>query len=166
MSRRKPADGSHMDLACTKVSRVGGAVLASVLVSAAAATVGYAAPSRAATTPARTHRGPLTGTWAGELTGQPGDGARGVRIVIVVNAAETGGSWKLGTMCHGPLALDGISYGYHHFLRKLVPGATCAGGDVDCLKQEGATLYDAVTSHLGGAFDLSGTLHRVLPRST
>ena len=45
-------------------------------------------------------------------------------------------------------------------LRKLAPGATCAGGDIDCLKQAGANLYDAVTSHLGGAHDLSGTLRR------
>ena len=84
--------------------------------------------------------------------------------MIVVNAGETGGSWKLSATCHGPLTLDSISSGYHHYLRKLVPGATCAGGDVDCLKLVGANLYDAVTSHLGGAFDLSGTLRRILPR--
>jgi len=84
--------------------------------------------------------------------------------VIVVNASETGGSWKLSATCQGPLTLDSISSGYHHYLRKLTPGATCAGGDVDCLKQAGANLYDAVTSHRGGAYDLSGTLRRVLPR--
>jgi len=156
-----------MDLVCTKLSRVAGVGIASVLASAAVATAGYAAPSVTATTAAaRAHREPLTGMWAGMLAGQPKSGARGVRIVIAVNAGETGGSWKIGATCQGPLALDGISYGYHHFLRKLVPGATCAGGDVDCLKQVGANLYDAVTSHLGGAYDLSGTLHRVLPRST
>ena len=85
-------------------------------------------------------------------------------IVIVVNAKETGGSWKLSSRCHGPLTLDSISNGYHHYLRRLGPGATCAGGDVDCLKRAGANVYDAVTSHLGGEYDASGTLHRVRRR--
>ena len=82
--------------------------------------------------------------------------------MIVVNARETGGSWRLSATCHGPLTLSSISGGYHHYLRKLAPGATCAGGDVDCLKRAGANLYDAVTSHLGGAHDSSGTLRRAL----
>ncbi len=81
--------------------------------------------------------------------------------MIVVNAGATGGSWRLSATCHGPLRLDGISGGYHHYLRKLAPGATCAAGDVDCLELVGANLYDAVTSHLGSAHDLSGTLHRL-----
>jgi hypothetical protein len=84
--------------------------------------------------------------------------------VIVVNASETSGSWTLTASCHGPLTLQSISGGYHHYLRKLVPGASCAAGDVDCLKPQGATLYDAVTSHLGGAYDVSVTLRRVSPR--
>ena len=84
--------------------------------------------------------------------------------MIVVNARETGGSWKLSAACRGPLTLSSISNGYHHYLRKLAPGATCVGGDVDCLKQAGANLYDAVTSRLGSAHDLSGTLRRALPR--
>jgi hypothetical protein len=50
---------------------------------------------------------------------------------------------------------------YHHFRRHVARGANCAGGDVDCLKRAGAALYDAVTSHLGGAWDTSGTLKRV-----
>jgi hypothetical protein len=114
--------------------------------------------------PARTHVGPLTGTWSGYITGQPGSGVKREHIVIVVNARETGGSWKISATCHGALTLDSISNGYHHYLRKLVRGATCAGGDVDCLKRLGAKLYDAVTSHLGGAYDSSGTLRRVRPR--
>jgi len=104
-----------------------------------------------------THGGPLTGTWSGYLTA----GGKRRHIVIVVNARETAGSWKLGATCYGPLKLDSISYGYHHYLRKRGRGATCAGGDIDCLKRAGANLYDAVTSRLGGAWDSSGTLRRV-----
>ncbi len=110
---------------------------------------------------ARTTRGgPLTGTWSGYITGNPGSGVKRQQIVIVVNARETGGSWKLSDACHGPLTLDSISNGYHHFLRKLARGSTCAGGDVDCLKRAGANVYDAVTSHRGGEYDASGTLRR------
>ncbi len=152
-----------MDLTQTRTARLATVVLSSVLVSAALASAGYAARSVAATTAlAGSHSEPLAGTWTGEITGPPGSGARGDRIVIVVNTAETGGSWKLSATCRGALTLDGISSGYHHYLRKLAPGATCTGGDIDCLKQAGANLYDAVTSKLGG--DLSGTLRRVLPR--
>jgi hypothetical protein len=118
----------------------------------------------AATALASNYREPLTGTWSGVISGQPSSGNRGGRIVIVVNARETGGSWRLSATCHGPLTLSSISNGYHHYLRKLALGATCAGGDVDCLKRAGANLYDAVTSHLGSAHDSSGTLRRALPR--
>ncbi|MHB8643500.1 MAG: hypothetical protein ACYDA3_11525 [Gaiellaceae bacterium] len=118
----------------------------------------------AGTALAGTHREPLTGTWSGVISGQSGRGNTGARIVIVVNARESGGSWRLSATCGGPLTLKSISSGYHHYLRKLAPGATCAGGDVDCLKREGANVYDAVTSHLGSSHDLSGTLRRVLPR--
>jgi hypothetical protein len=82
-------------------------------------------------------------------------------IVIVVNAKESGGSWKIGANCYGPLMLDSISGGYHHYLRKRERGATCAGGDIDCLKRVGANVYDAVTSRRGGAYDSGGTLRRV-----
>jgi hypothetical protein len=112
----------------------------------------------------RTHGGPLTGTWSGYITGQANSGVKRHHIVIVVNANETGGSWELSAMCHGPLTLDSISNGYHHYLRKLARGSTCGGGDIDCLKRAGANLYDAVTSHLGGAYDSSGTLRRVRSR--
>lgn len=83
-------------------------------------------------------------------------------MVVVVNARETGGSWRISARCQGSLALQGISGGYHHYVRMLAAGATCAGGDVDCLKRAGGALYDAVTSHLGGAWDSSGTLRRVV----
>lgn len=107
-----------------------------------------------------THPGPLTGTWSGDIAG----GGTRQHIVIVVNARQTGGSWKLGAACYGPLRLDSISNGYHHYLRKRGRGATCSGGDIDCLKRVGANVYDAVTSRLGGAYDVSGTLHRVRRR--
>ena len=138
-----------MDLARRRAARLAvAALIASLFVSAAVATAGN-------------RREPLSGTWAGQIAGQPNSGVRGARLVIVVNGRETGGSWRLSAACRGPLVLDSISNGYHHYLRKLAPGATCAGGDVDCLRRVGATLYDAVTSHLGGAYDLSGTLRRV-----
>lgn len=104
------------------------------------------------------HGGPLSGTWSGYIAG---GGVARRHMRIVVNARETGGSWKISATCHGPLTLDSISGGYHHYLRKLARGATCAGGDIDCLKRAGANLYDAVTSHLGGEYDTSGTLRRV-----
>jgi hypothetical protein len=117
----------------------------------------------AATALASNHREPLTGTWSGVISGQA-SGFHGGHIVIVVNAGETGGSWRLSATCHGSLTLSSISNGYHHYLRKLASGATCAGGDVDCLRRAGANLYDAVTSHLGSAHDMSGTLRRAPPR--
>jgi hypothetical protein len=101
--------------------------------------------------------GQLAGTWTGVIAGHSS-----YRIVIVVNGRETGGSWRMSAACHGSLELQSISNGYHHYLRKPAAGATCAGGDVDCLRRRGSTLYDAVTSHLGGAWDTSGTLRRVL----
>ena len=123
---------------------------------AAAAICALAATTALAGNP----REPLAGTWTGDISAQSAGGIRGDRVVIVVNARETGGSWWLSATCHGPLTLAGISNGYHHYLRKLAPGATCAGGDVDCLKPAGANLYDAVTSHLGSAHDTSVTLRR------
>jgi hypothetical protein len=105
--------------------------------------------------------GPLTGTWSGVIAGQPGSGAKHQRILIVVNTEQNGGSWKLSDTCKGPLTLDSISGGYHHYLRKLARGSTCAGGDIDCLKRVGANVYDSVTSHEGGEYDQGGTLRRV-----
>jgi hypothetical protein len=110
------------------------------------------------------HGGPLTGTWSGDISGQPGSGVKRQHIIIVVNPRQNGGSWSLSETCRGPLTLDSISNGYHHYLRKLARGSTCAGGDVDCLKRLGAKVYDAVTSHRGGEYDASGTLHRVRTR--
>jgi hypothetical protein len=116
----------------------------------------------ASTVAARTTRGgPLSGTWSGYIAGKPGSGVKRQHIVVVVNAKETGGSWKLSASCHGPLTLDSISNGYHHYLRRRGRGVKCAVGDIDCLKRAGANVYDAVTSHRGGEYDSSGTLRRV-----
>jgi hypothetical protein len=112
----------------------------------------------------RAHGGPLTGRWVGHIAGQPGSGVKGHRIVIVVDANETGGRWKLSATCYGRLKLDSISNGYHHYLRKRARGSSCVGGDIDCLRRVGANVYDAVTSHVGGAYDASGTLRRVRAR--
>ena len=105
--------------------------------------------------------GQLSGTWSGYIAGASGSRVPRLHIRIVVNAKESGGSWRIGATCQGPLELESISNGYHHYLRKLARGATCAGGDVDCLKRVGANLYDAVTSHISGEYDSSGTLRRV-----
>ena len=107
------------------------------------------------------HSRRLTGTWAGYIAGKPGSGVKRQHIHIVVNAKQTGGSWKISAACRGPLKLDSISNGYHHYLRNLARGSTCAGGDIDCLKRAGANVYDAITSHKGGEYDSSGTLRRV-----
>jgi hypothetical protein len=105
--------------------------------------------------------GRLTGTWSGYIAGNPGSGVKRDHMRVVVNARETGGSWRISATCHGPLTLESISNGYHHYRRKLARGVSCAGGDVDCLKRVGADVYDAVTSHMGGEYDSSGTLRRV-----
>ena len=102
-------------------------------------------------------RGPLTGHWSGYLSGSSGR----KHMVIVVNDAETGGNWWISAACHGPLTLDSISGGYHHFLRHTAAGSTCAGGDIDCVKRAGARLYDTVTAHEGGEYDTAGTLRRI-----
>jgi hypothetical protein len=124
--------------------------------------VAVACVSAASVAAARTSRGgPLTGTWSGYIAGKPGSGVKRRHIVIVVNAKETGGSWELSATCHGPLTLDSISNGYHHYLRRRGRGVKCAVGDIDCLKRAGANVYDAVTSHRGGEYDVTGTLRRV-----
>lgn len=122
------------------------------------AIVAYVALSAFAAFGKAPQRGPLTGTWSGYIAGGE---AKRQHILIVVNARETGGSWEISATCRGPLTLDSISYGYHHFRRKLARGATCAAGDIDCLKRAGANVYDSVTSHEGGAYDSFGTLRRV-----
>ena len=105
--------------------------------------------------------GPLSGTWTGYIARQSSYGTQRQHMTITVNASESGGTWKLSATCHGVLTLDSISNGYHHYRRRGGSGGSCASGDIDCLKRNGAGLYDTVTSHLGGAWDTSGTLKRV-----
>ncbi len=107
------------------------------------------------------HAAPLSGRWSGYISRNTSYGVQRRHITITINARETAGTWSLGARCYGPLTLESISGGYHHYLRHLAAGVTCAGGDVDCLKRAGASIYDAVTSHLGGAWDTSGTLKRM-----
>jgi hypothetical protein len=148
-----------MDFAPARASRLIFAI-AFLLIGVTVA-AGYAArPEAASATPG--NGGALAGTWAGVLRGSSGS-VHDERIVIVVNANESAGTWKLSTTCQGHLTLDSVSGGYHHYRRRLSPGATCAGGDVDCLMRVGANLYDSVTPHPGGAA-LSGTLRRVRHR--
>ncbi len=121
--------------------------------------VGCAATASAAV--ARTpHAGPLSGTWSGSLSGQTAHGVKREHIAIVVNAKQTGGTWRLSNSCHGPLTLDSISNGYHHYLRRRGRGSTCTPGDIDCLMRVGANVYDTVTARAGSAYAPSGTLRR------
>jgi hypothetical protein len=124
-------------------------VLLTAAIFSAAAVPGEARPA---------HGGRLTGTWSGYIAGS---GVKRQHILIVVNARQTGGSWRISSTCQGPLTLDSISGGYHHYRRKLARGSTCHGGDIDCLKRVGANVYDAVTSHRGGEYNVTGTLRRV-----
>jgi hypothetical protein len=128
------------------------ALLATAVIVAASATVAVAKTSRS---------GPLTGSWSGSIVANAGSSIKPFQIRIVVNASETGGNWRISATCRGPLTLQSISNGYHHYLRRLARGATCAGGDIDCLKPAGANVYDSVTSHRGGEYDSGGTLRRV-----
>jgi hypothetical protein len=135
-----------------RVWRLAALVIAVIYVAGAASA--FAHSSRIA---ARTqHSGPLSGKWSGYI----GSGSTRQRMQITVNSRETAGTWRISAGCSGTLTLDSISDGYHHFRRHVASGASCAGGDVDCLKRAGTDLYDAVTSHLGGSWDTSGTLKR------
>jgi hypothetical protein len=129
-------------------------VLAAVL--AIAGTTSAVAHETARSAARASRRGPLSGTWVGAI----GSGSSRRPMTITINATESRGSWRMSARCYGTLTLDSISGGYHHFRRHAARGASCAGGDVDCLKRFGSELYDAVTSHLGGSWDTSGTFRR------
>ena len=119
------------------------------------------AVTASAASAATMHGGPLTGTWSGRLAGQSGYVVKRQHIVIVVNARETSGTWRLSRSCYGRLTLDSISNGYHHYLRRHGRGSTCAAGEIDCLRRVGANVYDAVTARRGSAYGPAGTLRRV-----
>jgi hypothetical protein len=132
-------------------------VIAALLFGATAA--GFAAtPGMAGTRVSRS--GVLTGTWKGTLSVSAGGTIRRERILIVVNARQSGGRWKVSPTCHGNLTLDGVSGGSHHYRQRAAAGASCLGGDIDCLWRTGANVYDSVTPRPGG-YAFSGTLHRV-----
>jgi hypothetical protein len=105
--------------------------------------------------------GPLAGHWSGHMNPRPGSKVRGHRLWLFVDASERGGSWRISTSCRGPLRLQNISNGYHHYVEGLAPGATCLGGGIDCIKRIGAGLYDTFQSHAGSEYDSDGTLRRV-----
>lgn len=129
------------------------------LLVAAAVLAGVTATSSSAATRHAAH-GPLTGTWTGVLTGTRNGATHTERVTIAVNGRQTGGTWKVGASCHGTLTLDSISNGYHHYLRHLAAGSTCAGGDVDCIERQGAKVFDTITPRPNG-WSRSGMLHRV-----
>jgi len=147
-----------MKLAPTRAARFF-VVFASVLVGAIA-TAGFAAGPGVAHTARVSRTGVLTGTWKGTLSGSAGGSSRRERISIVVNARQSAGRWKVSSTCHGSLTLESVSGGSHHYRRRVASGASCAGGDVDCLWRTGATVYDSVTPRPDG-YARSGTLHRV-----
>src|SRR5262249_31704519 len=134
-------------------------VIVVVLVGATVAAA-FAVSPGLARTPRVSRSGVLTGTWAGTLTGAAGGRIRRERIRIVVNARQSGGSWKVSSTCHGTLTLDSVSGGSHHYRRRVASGASCRGGDIDCLWRTGANVYDSVTPRPGG-YPRTGTLRRV-----
>jgi hypothetical protein len=134
-------------------------VIAALLGGVIAAVGSAAKPSMAST--ARVSRsGVLSGTWTGTLSGTDHGSIRRERILIVVNARESAGRWKVNPTCHGSLTLDSVSGGYHHYRRHVASGASCLGGDIDCLERTGAKISDSVTPRPGG-YARNGTLHRV-----
>jgi hypothetical protein len=138
------------------VSRVRRVAVVLITALGVGSSVSAYADSSAHRSTAATRRGPLSGSWTGYI----GSGSSRQTMAITINALETRGTWQISASCRGTLTLDSISGGYHHFRRHAASGASCAGGDVDCLKRDGAQLYDAVTSHLGGAWDVSGLFKR------
>jgi len=134
-------------------------VIAAVLVGLIAAGGSAATPGMAGTAQV-SRSGVLTGTWRGTLSGSAHGSIRRERILIAVNARESGGRWKVSSTCHGSLTLDSVSGGYHHYRRHVASGASCLGGDIDCLMRIGANMSDWVTPRTGG-YARGGTLHRV-----
>jgi len=147
----------QMELTSARATRLF-VVIAAVLVGATVA-AGFAATPSTARATRVSRSGALTGTWTGTLSGSAGGSIRRERILIVVNAHENAGSWKVSPTCHGSLTLDSVSGGYHHYRRRVASGASCFGGDVDCLMRIGANVSDWVTPRPGG-YALNGTLHR------
>jgi len=113
--------------------------------SATATTTGIVAPAAAVS-----WRGPVSapparsivGTWRGYITPFPGSGASRQRFVIVVARGERAGRWRIGSRCAGTLRLKDISSGYHHYYRVAGANPGCTALGVDCLKRDGAQMFD------------------------
>ena len=104
----------------------------------------------------------LAGAWSGTLShAMSGRRLDKVQIRIVIDAAQTGGSWYVNAKCQGPLRNDGISWGYHHYVEQLAKGSTCVGGAIDCLQRQGAKLFDDVTPPSTVSYTTSATLKSV-----
>jgi len=93
--------------------------------------------------------------------GNPGSGLRRHHIRIVINARQTGGSWKDQLQLPRALTLDSISNAYPPLSPQVGARRDLRRRRRRRLKRAGASVYDAVTSHLGGEYDRSGTLRRV-----
>jgi hypothetical protein len=89
-----------------------------------------------------------------------GDKVDTVHIRIVIDAAQTGGSWYVSSSCRGTLSNDGISWGYHHYIEHLAKGSTCVSGATDCLQRQGANLFDNVTPPPTVDYTATATLKR------
>jgi hypothetical protein len=104
----------------------------------------------------------LTGTWSGTIAhAMRGKTLSTVHLRIVIDAAQTGGSWYVNAECQGPLRDDGISWGYHHYAEELAKGSTCVGGAIDCLQRQGANVFDTVTPPSSISYKTSATLTSV-----
>jgi hypothetical protein len=96
----------------------------------------------------------LVGTWSGTLE------SSGEQLTLTVAKRELSGAWKLSPTCYGTLSLESISGGYHHYNRIASPGASCAGGGVDCIWREGSKqILDLYVPAEGD--ESSGLLSRV-----
>ncbi len=115
-----------------------------------------------ATAQASSQGGRLTGSWTGSIERIVGGTGQRRHLMIVVDASERGGSWRVDATCRGQLRLKNISNGYHHYIEVRSRGATCRGGGIDCLKRVGAGVYDEFQPQpaTSGYFS-SATLHRV-----
>lgn len=84
----------------------------------------------------------IVGTWRGDITPSPATGASPQRFTIVVARGERSGWWRIGLRCTGTLRLKDISAGYHHYYRVAGTNPKCATLGVDCLKRDGAQMFD------------------------
>jgi hypothetical protein len=83
--------------------------------------------------------GPLGGTWKGYLQTTN----ERTSFQVTVNRNMKSGTWRTSASCSGPLRLDNISDGYHHYYRVVTrKDAGCAPAGIDCLKRQGGRVLD------------------------